>query len=1546
MDTGEGTMNVCLMTFTSTTGLINLVDMEVSDGIYLLAQIGAGSVTYIQDSVTYVFSSSSTAIILLSLNETNDPLSPKLDLISIEAYPNPNPTMIYNPTRIFLYYPSNTDLLGAPEILLASHLDETNRNGLVFYAFNEISCNNTNVYLSSNNPFITNNPNSASLSAGCIRTFYSDPSKCAQCDYMNNYYITKSFSCVHNVCPAGTYLSGNLCMSCHSSCQTCNGPLKTQCLSCDPTRTLDAFTTQCFCPGFSVNGICGTSCNSGQAGYMPNTNICKDICPPYTFPYVDFSQTTSAPPKAGAMGISGGTSLIQFIPDATGGLILPGPTGATSLPSQFTMSLWLYPSSFSFDPTVILWGFNTFSISAGSAASFTILNSAGTATVLPASINTLLAINTWNYIAVSAQTLGNALNLILYVSKSTGAVGTVRLTTTPIQYPLYVNQILLGCSGTYNSASGSITISQGIQFSGNIRDFLYEKIYNEVPSLEDNKYRVYSNSLQIYNQILAYWRFDQFQPITGGYQIIDSSQYSLTAIVPSSGSVTKSLSTNAPLGSSQWDNLASCQDFFSTEFPKYSVNPQYYIATSILQRITSSNPAVISFLIWSQDTISLYSRGCQGSLVQNVTVTSNAGSISVSEGGLIVPQTYGSYLDICYNSLTFSMTINIGQVHFVDIPNHIFPSNQGSDSQSPSSTFTFQLQGGDQSIGDIIMLQKMDDHALSNSQDYIYVNEGDANFPNYMITKIDESNYNTMLVGKLDNGTYTLLWRPSFLTYQINSTNEYKNLFTTWQIQATPSVYFPLYFGLAGVFMNTFDFKGAAITLNLVGPGQLDGDQVIFCYSGCNYLNKKGDIYTRINGQYPMIWLGEEYGVYNLLDNTNYNRVYVCWRPAARAATIDPSDDMWNSVLFQKAVPGSSYLGINFDDQNQTLPDIAAINPPIDNPVLRFGDSIWFQISKCTLLQMLPSSYVDSNGVSYNGLVQIQHVVYTSLNHSTYTTEIIWEQQFTQLPSSQSGLFSVGNLIVDPVICNYTIENLNTNLLIPGNTYLLVIYSRSFKSLAQGIYLFGELDPNIAQFQYQFTYEETQFISSQQLISPDQTQIEILGSNIGDMTRLVGGITETRKLFSVDISLSCGDLNIPASYLILSYQNSNPSSLIFTDLNLAQCPNSSLLANITLLKLIASDVVTMWSISNSITNLQVGIVGCYQDCLTCNGNTSSNCTSCYNTPLINYLYNGQCVSSCGPDQPYPNPVFSSSNLIDYYQCTTNCPDGTFYNPDSQICMQCSDECRTCTSDLGRSCSSCPATYASVDSIDYLNIYSENFYFQQMCVLDCPLLTFDIYPTPNNMLSSNLYSHVCQNIFLPKGKSPISIQIQPIAYSRKLDVKTSIRLRALVNDPTGSMAGISWLAYPAEDVNNITFTTQNQTRVFLTYDTENLQETVTSINMNTFNYKKTIVIVKAYTSDSFAFDSIELIGNSAPDLNATFPTLPSADGSINLNTLSSINIQVNISNSQGTTDPYQVLRFGVFLKIKSLVIPYNSSMLGVMGCPLSLLYQFWLIFLEI
>lgn len=58
-------------------------------------------------------------------------------------------------------------------------------------------------------------------------------------------------------CPNGQVKdpAANVCLSCHSNCQTCTGTLPTQCSACDGGtnhRTLDTATNQCVCQNLYV----------------------------------------------------------------------------------------------------------------------------------------------------------------------------------------------------------------------------------------------------------------------------------------------------------------------------------------------------------------------------------------------------------------------------------------------------------------------------------------------------------------------------------------------------------------------------------------------------------------------------------------------------------------------------------------------------------------------------------------------------------------------------------------------------------------------------------------------------------------------------------------------------------------------------------------------------------------------------------------------------------------------------------------------------------------------------------------------------------------------------------------------------------------------------------------------------------------------------------------------------------------------------------------------------------------------------------------------
>ena len=127
------------------------------------------------------------------------------------------------------------------------------------------------------------------------------------------------------------------------SCATCKGPLRTDCLSCDSTtRDFSTITGRCTCKSgnpYLISGVCSPSCSSGQAAYHPNS-YCLDTCPPYRFHYVDFA-TTDSIYKTTEQSATSGTDFLQFSTSPTACLELPGPTGATSLPNEFTLSLWV-----------------------------------------------------------------------------------------------------------------------------------------------------------------------------------------------------------------------------------------------------------------------------------------------------------------------------------------------------------------------------------------------------------------------------------------------------------------------------------------------------------------------------------------------------------------------------------------------------------------------------------------------------------------------------------------------------------------------------------------------------------------------------------------------------------------------------------------------------------------------------------------------------------------------------------------------------------------------------------------------------------------------------------------------------------------------------------------------------------------------------------------------------------------------------------------------------------------------------------------------------
>ena len=899
------------------------------------------------------------------------------------------------------------------------------------------------------------------------------------------------------------------------------------------------------------------------------------------------------------------------------------------------------------------------------------------------------------------------------------------------------------------------------------------------------------------------------------------------------------------------------------------------------------------------------------------------------QNGLSLPSSvYGRFVDVCYDSINLGKIINLGQVYFPNIPNHIFPSN-GASLKDDLGTITFKLLGGDQSYGDAITLVNFENDISETSQDSILVYESSPTYQSYTMT-LSKQNigdvYTSININDIDASNYILAWKPSYLTYRTTGgMNEYKNLFTTWTVQSPPKVKFPEIQGLINVVDNGGLFKSGLMYLNLTGPGQNDGDQLIFCFSSCNYGNIKGSIYTRRSGKYPAIWFGEEYGVHNLLDDPTNNQLYICWRSSAKMS-IPAADDQW-STTYQE-INGDlmkAFIRVNLIQENENLAEIAEINPPLSNPVLLSGESIWFKISKCDTLKMKPSSF---NNIP--GRIQVIHVKYNTTNHLQYETEVIWEQIFTQMPDNTNSGFTIGDLQGDPLSCVYTITNLPTNLMLPGHSYQLIIYSRSFKSGFTGDYLFGNLDPSLQQFIYWFDYQEVDFQVTTQNYIPTQTQIEIQGNNFGEVAIEGAGFTEFHRLFSVSLNLKCNDIYIPASYMIRNLKQGSINSLVLTDLNLQSC-NSSLNIEILLRKINDNDDYPVWSVSNTNSQIELGNVGCDPTCLTCNGTKADNCLSCYSNGKNIYLYKGQCLEECGKDLPYAQIIFSDSQAeISYYYCVSSCYPGYYLESKLNICMKCNDECRTCASGYPNSCLTCPNTPIQVlGSLgNDNNIYTQLYFFKGMCMLSCPVVSFN--STENYIITDN-NTHQCSERVFPSGLHPISVALQPLALSERIDIKATLQLRALVNDSTQNLTSITWSAIPPENINNASFITSAE-RVFLSYSPTYINNTIAYINTNAFNYRGQYtpirIMIKAATCDSLAYTIFELFGNRPPDItgNITFSQNSS------FNTLSSLDI--NLSGVQDSEDFFQILTFKVILQPRSLIIPPNVSSLT--ATPLSAL----------
>lgn len=141
-------------------------------------------------------------------------------------------------------------------------------------------------------------------------------------------------------------------------------------------------------------------------------------------------------------------------------------------------------------------------------------------------------------------------------------------------------------------------------------------------------------------------------------------------------------------------------------------------------------------------------------------------------------------------------------------------------------------------------------------------------------------------------------------------------------------------------------------------------------------------VFQRENGRYPPIWFGDKgEGVMGIKANGISNKLFICWRPAARSFYIEPEDDQWNPLEDLQRPGVNAYVIINSADNRQLneITNIGLVNKEFNKkriltaPVLFQGESIWFQLIKKTH--------------AIGGIVEIAHVIYDSYERKSYTLE-------------------------------------------------------------------------------------------------------------------------------------------------------------------------------------------------------------------------------------------------------------------------------------------------------------------------------------------------------------------------------------------------------------------------------------------------------------------------------------------------------------------------------------------------------------------------------
>jgi len=1480
---------------------------------------------------------------------------------------------LHPPIQLFLHYSPRTSPIESPSVLLLGHLRKTVSTGLIIYEF----AGNDYPY----NPFATPDFLTNSVYIDIVQEETStDPVKYLSCPESK---FIQGFTC-ETTCGSTYYIEGRRCARCHFSCGRCTGPKRNECTRCKNAAEYDLLLGECSCkmPRVSAQGGCGEFLDSLNREEMTfQFNGKRKKAPSYVFDLRNrFSESFISFRKVQTSTDSSISSDKTYSVKKSKLLV---PVELTATPDEFTFGFWFH------DHTIGTTNNDGKILSAFDSITITYKHDQKTITfeIEDIGISKTLetTINSWKFIAMSLRktTLGSTMTF--FVSSSNGIINshTKREHRLLDNLPYKNHFILGGSTGAY---------------IGVFRELFYTKRYYSKEDMEVAKSLVYHEKLQFKDEILTYWKLNTRYDNGFKEEFHSGRSEDDGGIDDTTNWITSDLKLReAMMSQSKWGVVGTGFDLFGySKFPGFSFDTLNFGANELEPKINLNTFSLLSGIIQKGDVIRYHFNGCSGENIGTAKVFFTAADkVKIEKNVRFVSDksVRGRFVDSCYCNQNENWCIHLGRTYFPLLPTQIHPAHGKTNLLAPTP-IQLSLIGGDQSYGDKLTLINMERDVLSTIKETMIIDERDSGYSSYSTIRRTNGQYDMITTRTLDSGVYTIGWRPSYMSYLVNQRNViYKNLYNTWTLQEPPRVRFPPFDRVPGVFKHAVVHKGEFYYIDLVGYGQADGDQIILCDTGCNYPNRRSRPFQRENGRYPPIWIGEEddiYGIFRIAaSNRLAEKLFICWRSAARTAILNPEDDQWTSLFSLYNPEKRAHITINHVKSDK--PEIEKISlylgdldiknkhHPVKTPVLYHGDTIWFRLAyKHTFSDSNQNREVKSS-FEPGGKIEISRVIYDDYYKTSYTLERVWVQKCKQPPSPcvinklKLDEDRVTNGLTTKYISKYTLREIPHSTMRPGHDYMLIIYGETFKFIHNANanvnvndndnYL-GSKKSGIREFEFLFKYQESIFfeLPPERLISSD-TKIRIRGTNLGNLYIPSSTFVESRKLFGVAVEViakpQCGNRPIRASY-IPEHLEQNPTEIVLQDLDLSRCTDSNVLSvNLKLMK-IADDFpdYPLWSSTNNSVPITIGKVGCDPSCKTCNGPNSFNCLTCDIDSSFPYLYKSRCSSKCGNDMPYSNLIFDrTGHNIAYYECTDKCKDGTYLNEKLGVCFECNPQCATCKSASANSCLTCRGSYMNENNgINYMNVYKELYRLKGICFLECPKILRIEGRDSSNVIIEKGYSHECVEI--PKMKSEgIRVDIQDVIFPEKLNIRRPIRLRALLTDQRVSnppqqplRANYIWSTHPVEKQAESGFATSDR-RVFQNYTDQNIKHAITSLNMNAFNYKSDKdpmrIIVRAWANEDryFNYDVVELYGNRPPELRDVNVKIRHSNSSLGTNDLTSrdklktgINLDVHINSIQDADDIFPILYFKVILVPRSLALPNNASEASIPESALLILAQ--------